>query len=299
MPKWKKEALSLVFGVKKFHQFLYGRHFTLVTDHKPLTAILGPKNGMPSLAAARKKRWALLLSGYSHDIHFHHGNADGLSCLPLQDDSTLGNYEDMTVFNIAQVDTLPVHASQVMTATHTDPLLIKVMRYARTGWPAKVPDELHPLWRKREEIAVEGDCVLWGTRVIVPVKLCQQMLGELHRGHPGVVHMKALAHSHVWWPGLDRDVEECAKSCEACQSNKHSLSKAPLHPWAWPTVPWEQIHIDFAGLVRGQMLLVMMDAHSKWPEVYTMSSTTVNKTIYHQTSGDTCQIWTARIVDIR
>ena len=52
----EKEALSLVFGIKKFHQFLYGRHFTLVIDYKPLTAILGPKNGVPSLAVARMQR---------------------------------------------------------------------------------------------------------------------------------------------------------------------------------------------------------------------------------------------------
>ena len=51
-----KEALALVFGVKKFHQYLYGRKFSLVTDHKPLMAILGPKNGIPSLAAARLQR---------------------------------------------------------------------------------------------------------------------------------------------------------------------------------------------------------------------------------------------------
>ena len=48
----EKEALSLVFGVEKFHQYFYGRRFTLITDHKPLTAILGPKKGIPSLAAA-------------------------------------------------------------------------------------------------------------------------------------------------------------------------------------------------------------------------------------------------------
>ena len=54
----EKEALSLIFGVRHFHTYLYGRSFTIVTDHKPLTSILGPKKGIPSLAAARLQRWA-------------------------------------------------------------------------------------------------------------------------------------------------------------------------------------------------------------------------------------------------
>lgn len=54
-----KEALALVFGVKRFHQYLYGREFALVTDHRPLLAILGPKS--PPHAAARMQRWALIL----------------------------------------------------------------------------------------------------------------------------------------------------------------------------------------------------------------------------------------------
>jgi len=69
-PQIEKEALALVYGIKKFHQFLYGRHFILVTDHKPLTAILGPKKGLPTLAAARLQRWAIFLSAYQYDLEF-------------------------------------------------------------------------------------------------------------------------------------------------------------------------------------------------------------------------------------
>ena len=64
----EKEALALVFGIQKFHQYIYGRRFTLLTDHQPLVTILGPKRGVPALAAACMQRWALLLSAYTYDI---------------------------------------------------------------------------------------------------------------------------------------------------------------------------------------------------------------------------------------
>ena len=60
----EKEALVLVFGVKKFHSYLFGRHFTLITNHKPLLSILSPKKAIPSLAAARLQHWAILMSAY-------------------------------------------------------------------------------------------------------------------------------------------------------------------------------------------------------------------------------------------
>ena len=66
----EKKALSLIFGIKKFHRYLFGRSFTIVTDHKPLTTILGPKKGIPSLAVARLQHWALILSAYNYQIEF-------------------------------------------------------------------------------------------------------------------------------------------------------------------------------------------------------------------------------------
>ena len=120
----EKEGLSLVFGVQRFYQYLCGRHFLLQTDHKSLTTILGPKHGIPPLAAARMQRWALLLSVYHYDIEFKptskHANADGLSRLPLKETCSVGNYPDPTLFKLVQLNSLPVTATEVATATRNN-----------------------------------------------------------------------------------------------------------------------------------------------------------------------------------
>ena len=192
----EKEALSIVFGIKKFHLYLYGRTFSLLTDHKPLTTIFGPKRGIPTMAAARMQRWALLLAAYSYTIKYRptqaHGNADALSRLPMPDTTAVGNPTDPTVFNLAQIAALPVDSTALITATEADQVLSQVLKALRKGWPAAVPDELLPYWRKRDELAVEGDTVFWGIRVIIPRELQPKILSELHHGHPGVVRMKAL-----------------------------------------------------------------------------------------------------------
>ncbi len=60
----QKEALAIVFALHKFYQFLCGRKFILVTDHKPLTSLFGPTKSTPTLAANQLARWALMLNQY-------------------------------------------------------------------------------------------------------------------------------------------------------------------------------------------------------------------------------------------
>ena len=276
-----KEALALVFGVQKFHNYLYGRHFVLVTDHKPLVTLFGPTKAIPPLAAARLQRWAIILSAYNYDIEFkptsQHANADSLSRLPLRVTEHLR--DETSVFNLAQVEALPVTALQVANCTKKDPLLSQVYRYTQSGWPREVDSVLLPYWNRRTELAVEGGCLLWGIRVVIPQKLRDTVLRELHRDHPGMVRMKAIARSYLWWEGLDGDIESVVRSCQACQSVRNAPATAPLHPWLWPTKPWQRIHIDFAGPFQGRMYLLVIDAHSKWPEIVEMRSTTAYKTI--------------------
>ena len=91
--------------------------------------------------------------------------------------------------------------------------------------------------------------------------------------------MKAIARSYVWWHKLDTHLEDMVKSCTSCQSVKDAPPVAPLHPWIWPTKPWERIHVDFAGLFQNKMFLIVVDVHSKWPEVMQMTSTSAEQTI--------------------
>ena len=279
----EKEALSLIFGVKHFHTYLYGRSFTLITDHKPLTAILGPKKGIPPLAAARLQRWAWILSAYKYEIEFRltgdHGNADGLSRLPISGVKPLDKSSDPKVFNIAQMEALPVNVRQLRAATGSDPILSKVLRYTKGNWPKQIPRCLQPFFDRRFELTVEEGCLLWGYRVIVPKCLREKLLQELHKDHPGVIRMKSVAQSFIWWPGLDKEIEHLAKACQSCQAVKQAPPVAPLHPWVWPSKPWQRVHLDFAGPFQGSMFLVCVDAYSKWPEVRVMSTTTATATL--------------------
>ena len=249
-----KEALALIHGVQKFHTYIFGRKFTLVTDHQTLTTILGPKKGIPSVAEARLQRWAILLSAYTYDIEFRntatHGNADALSRLPLPRKGP-EYLSEVQLCNVKQMESLPVTSQKIQQYTQQDPVLSKALSYTLKGWLSQVPKVLQPYYTKLAELSVEEGCLLWGRRLIITQRLQEVISQELHREHMGIARMKALARSHVWWMGIDKDLESLAKSCPECAAVKqappqHHLS-APLHPWIWPSWPWQRIHLDFAG----------------------------------------------------
>lgn len=107
---------------------------------------------------------------------------------------------------------------------------------------------------------------MWGLRTIIPPTLQESVLGELQRAHPGIARMKATVCSHVWWPGIDSDIEETARRYQQCFKTRKAPPVAPLFPWSWPTAPWQRVHVDFATY-QSNHYLIMVDAHSKWPEV--------------------------------
>lgn len=280
-PQIEKEALAIIFGIKKFHLYLYGSKFTLVTDHQPLTRIFGPKTGIPLLAAARMQRWALVLSGYNYNIVYRtsadNANADLLSRLPVTGKVEVDPDENY-VFNTV-VNELPVTAKIIARDTEKDQTLVKVYEYTMSGWPSSCDEpELRPYVKIKDELSVDCGCLLWGRRVIIPSSLRDCLLSELHECHPGMSRMKALARSWVWWPGIDPDIEDLVRSCNACIKFQGSPKTVPLLLWPWATEPWKRIHVDFLE-DKGQQFLLVVDSYSKWMEVFPMEPTTAAVTI--------------------
>ena len=140
---------------------MYGCKFTLITDHKLLLAILGPKKGIPPLDAARLQSQAILLSAYNYDIQSKststHANVDALSCLPILDTTTEDQSVEVSLFNVAQINSLPVTAQQIDRFTKTDPQCPAVYRQ---GWPSTVPEEIKPYKQRANETTTEGNCLL-------------------------------------------------------------------------------------------------------------------------------------------
>ena len=282
----EKEALAMTYALRKFHYYLWGqKNFTVITDHKPLLGIFSATKPIPPLASGRIQRWALLLQAYDFTLRHRSGQllgtADALSRLPLSSptDSTPVPADWTHLVNF--LDASPVTSEDIRHFTRTDPFLSKVHRYCEQGWPSSTlgyPD-LQSFARRRDELSIQNGCVLWGTRVIVPSKLRPALLQELHAGHAGSSRMKELARSYIWWPGLDKDLEDVSSSCSDCLSLRPNPPKAELHPWEWPSSPWHRIHVDYAGPVNDNYFLIIVDAHSKWVDVYCTKGMTAQVTI--------------------
>ncbi|XP_071580115.1 uncharacterized protein [Temnothorax nylanderi] len=169
-----REALALVEAVKHFHQFIAGRRFKLITDHKPL--------------------YKITLSAYDYELIYrpakNHGNADLLSRFPLQEEAA----EDEKIGDVLMLEGItknPITPEEIAAETGKNKGLRTIKKWLQTRWPSKIPPELKVFWQKRDELSIINDCITWGARVVVPRALQPEVLNYLHANHPGIVTTKA------------------------------------------------------------------------------------------------------------
>ncbi|XP_055585220.1 uncharacterized protein K02A2.6-like [Uranotaenia lowii] len=275
-----KEAYTIIFGVRKFYQYLYGRKFILVTDNKAVAQILAPHKGLPTLSALRMQHYAVFLETFDYEIRFRsskeNANADGMSRLPIKDEDNKHRIEEVDLVEVNQIETLPVTAEELAECTKEDAnvkTLLQSLKFGRTV------DGCDRFRLNQSEFSIQKGCLLRGIRVYIPPKLRQRVLDELHTGHFGVSRMKTLARSYCWWETVDRDIEELSRNCSECAGVRKNPIKVMPHCWEQATEPFQRIHIDFAGPFLGLNFFVIVDAYSKWPEVRIIPDMTTDTTV--------------------
>ncbi|XP_055543004.1 uncharacterized protein K02A2.6-like [Wyeomyia smithii] len=210
--------------------------------NSPLLRIFGSKKGIPVYTANRLQRFALTLLLYDFEIEYvsteKFGNADVLSRLINQH---VKSEEDYVIASLVVEEDLRI----VAQSTQADPLLRQVHRYVQKGWPQSQLEgsELRQFQSRQESLSVVDGCILFAERLVIPSLHRKRCLEQLHRGHPGIQRMKAIARSYVYWPCMDTDITSFVESATTvlsspaqlfayfCASNGiEHVTTAPFHP---------------------------------------------------------------------
>ncbi|XP_063360612.1 uncharacterized protein LOC134649677 [Cydia amplana] len=84
----------------------------------------------------------------------------------------------------------------------------------------------------------------------------------------------------MWWPGIDRDIEQLIGACAVCSVLRAAPARAPPASWSQPPGPWHRIHIDYM-FVAQRTYLIVVDAFSKWSYLFEY------RTTVHSTTKET------------
>ena len=127
----EKEALAIVWAVECFHAYLYGGHFTLYTDCKPVELIFNKKRSQPP---ARIERWNLHLQEYNFTTVYTKGVENPSDFLSRHPSKVSSNNEQLTTeqcINFIAMHATPnaMSLSQIKQATKNDATLQKVIKF--------------------------------------------------------------------------------------------------------------------------------------------------------------------------
>ena len=261
----ERELLAIVFACQRFSTYLLGRSFIAESDHKPLEMI-----AMKNLANAppRLQRMLLELQRYDVTIKYRPGKemqlADALSRCPARASQEIKL--DMRVDYIAF--TKP-WIEKLKDSTQRDPILATVYQLTQQGWPHQrrhVPRMARRYWDFRDELSTDDGMLLKGPRLIIPGELQEEYLSRLQEGHLSANKVQENAKQHMYWTGIDADIEDYTKRCQEC-IKRSQVPKEPLQPHDIPEGPWRKLGMDYFAF-DGSSYVLICDYFSKFPFLY-------------------------------
>ena len=241
----ERECLAMIWGMEKFHYFLYGKQFTLETNQKPLVSIY--RKHMVDISPRIQR---LIMRSFPYqpfDIQYRKGMeiplADALSRItptPVEED---GIQLPIVAVNLITTN-IPVSSTEIEIIheeTSKDPPTLTLLRhYIHLGWPVDcrmLPQELHTFWNYREDLSMENGLITKGARFLIPSTLRRKVLEQIHDGHLGIEKCMLKARDSAFWPGISNDIQETVEKCGICQASSRAakpvgnVSDMPPHTW--------------------------------------------------------------------
>ena len=264
----ERKCMAAVWGMEKFHYYLYGGHFTLQTDQKPLVAIF--KKHLCDVSP-RIQRIAIRSWQYDFNTVWIKGKlnviADALSRVSPQDvepnieqESPIFAVNTLTNFQEGE------EKMALMEETAKDPEFSALHKLISEGWPPKrsnVPDNLKDYWNYRDELTVENGILLKSHKFIVPKNLQSVYINKIHAGHLGINKSLQKAREYLFWKGYTKDISEAIDKCTLCQENAPSNPQCFQYISEVPPHPWHTLGTDLF-YHRKQDYLVLVDYFSKF-----------------------------------
>ena len=278
----EREALSVVYACEKLSKFLLGCYFIIRNDHKPLKRIFKSDSGVPINVSARLQRWALRLSQFQYEFVYSKGSeniqSDCLSRLPLAD--TVSHTEPYElIFTLNTLDNMPITSDKIKECTDSDEDLKMLKSHIKYGWPVHEKNPRLSVYKRVfEKLSILRGCVLYESRVVIPMSLRADVLNLFHEGHPGIVGMKSLIRGVIWYPNIDSDIESLVKNCPSCQVNRAKPPQNNNITWPEPKRAWSRLHIDHF-FFENKICLIVCDSFSKYIECEIVDSVSVDCTI--------------------
>jgi hypothetical protein len=266
----EKEALAVIYGIKRFHQYLSGRDFIIQCDHAPLKFIFDTTKPINDRISSRLQRWCLVLKSYNFSVVNIKGESMLLpDCLSRLSDANFNNDEDLTISFMLNENDIPLfHDIQYHSKTSE---ISKIIHYVQTKWPARVPKKFLPYTRDRLEYTIHNGCLYRGFRIVVPPAIRNKVVEHFHQFHPGIVRMRQLMRQFVWWPGMDGDIQKHVSSCSSCLQNQSSRGNCHLSSWPDSSHFFQRLFIDIC-FFDDRQFLVIVDHFSGFIDVHHLSS---------------------------
>lgn len=279
----EKEMLAIVYALEKWHQFTYGRHVTVYSDHKPLESIT-----KKPLDRAPKRLQGMLVRALAYDIEVRYLKgtemflADTLSRAYLPKTSEEGQEEFETINAVTYLVMSDERVREIRLHTTDDPALQQLKLTIQEGWPedrSQLSPLVTPYFSIRDELAVTDGLVFRGERLVIPKGMRVKIKKDIHTGHQGVEACLRRAREHVFWPGMNNELKELIQTCETCREFEQTPCKEPLLSHEIPERAWETIASDLFAHDNKVYLITVCYKSNFWEidRLTDIKSTTVIK----------------------